>query len=323
MISGTRRSSARSTARVIFSPTTTPIDPPMKWYSIEATIVSIPSMRPVATTTASVRPVACEPAARRALYGLVSVKPSGSVETSRSSMTSNGPSNSVRSRSVAVSRKWCAHFGQTLEVGLEFLVVDQLARTPGTSPRALPAPGSPSPERRSACAVFLNQAITRSLPQSAAPRLRRPRHVVARAAAHGRGSASPGRRAPRRRAPGRPARSPPPAAASPGGGRRSAGTPRSASLQVVGRRAVRVFRVAAALALALHQRLGRRLQVDDQVGRRDVLGQQVVEPLVDEQLVVVEIQVRVDPVPLEQVVGDDDLAEQVGLARASAAGGGG
>ena len=56
-----------------------------------------------------------------------------------------------------------------------------------------------------------------------------------------------------------------------------------------------------------------RLQVDDQVGQRDVAGQQLVEPLVDEQVVVVEVQVGVDPVLLEQVVADGRLAEEVGL----------
>ncbi len=52
-ITGRRASSARSMARVIFSPTTTPMLPPMKPYSIAATSASMPSMRPVAHTTAS------------------------------------------------------------------------------------------------------------------------------------------------------------------------------------------------------------------------------------------------------------------------------
>ena len=45
MIIGLRRSIARSMARVIFSPTTTPMLPPMNAYSCAATIVSMPSMR--------------------------------------------------------------------------------------------------------------------------------------------------------------------------------------------------------------------------------------------------------------------------------------
>jgi hypothetical protein len=44
---------ARSIARVIFSPTTTPMLPPMNPYSMAATTHSIPSIRPVAVMTAS------------------------------------------------------------------------------------------------------------------------------------------------------------------------------------------------------------------------------------------------------------------------------
>ena len=62
---GSRRSSARSIARVTFSPTTTPMLPPMKEYSIAATDVSIPSIRPVAQITASFMPVAAMVASRR------------------------------------------------------------------------------------------------------------------------------------------------------------------------------------------------------------------------------------------------------------------
>ena len=45
-------------ARVIFSPTTTPMLPPMKEYSIAAISVSMPSMVPVPQTIASFRPLA-------------------------------------------------------------------------------------------------------------------------------------------------------------------------------------------------------------------------------------------------------------------------
>ena len=77
--------------------------------------------------TASFRPVAAMLASRRLRYGLVSVNFSGSVDVSPASCSSQSPSNSVRSRSAALSRKWCAHFGQTLQVGGEILVVDDLA----------------------------------------------------------------------------------------------------------------------------------------------------------------------------------------------------
>ena len=53
-----RARSRVSIARVIFSPTTTPMLPPMNEYSIAATTVSMPPIWPVAVMTASFRPVA-------------------------------------------------------------------------------------------------------------------------------------------------------------------------------------------------------------------------------------------------------------------------
>ena len=67
MMTGCRRSIARSMARVIFSPTTTPMLPPMNPYSIEATIAGWPSIAPDATIIASLRPVDSMLAFRRAL----------------------------------------------------------------------------------------------------------------------------------------------------------------------------------------------------------------------------------------------------------------
>ena len=99
--------------RVIFSPTTTPMLPPMKPYSMAATTTGMPSSVPLPTMIASRRPVAAWLARRRSRYGLVSVKPSGSLEESPASCSSHGPSRSDRSRSAAVMRKWCAHFGHT------------------------------------------------------------------------------------------------------------------------------------------------------------------------------------------------------------------
>ena len=87
--------------------------PPMNSYSIDATIVSMRSMAPEAVMTASLSPVAAMLAFRRALYGLVSVKTSGSVDVKSLSYSVHSPSNSVRSRSAAPIRKWCPHFGQT------------------------------------------------------------------------------------------------------------------------------------------------------------------------------------------------------------------
>ncbi len=79
--------------------------PPMKPYSIAATTHSMPPMRPVAVMTASFSPVAAMLVSSRFRYGLVSVNCSGSVEVSPESCSRQSPSNSVRRRSAAVSRK--------------------------------------------------------------------------------------------------------------------------------------------------------------------------------------------------------------------------
>src|SRR5690606_16334767 len=67
---------------------------------------------------------------------------------------------------------------------------------------------------------------------------------------------------------------------------------------------------ARAFLRAPPEHLGRRLKVDHEVGRRQVGGEQVVQALIDEQLVVVEVQVREDLVLVEQIVADGDLREQ-------------
>ena len=72
--------------------------------------------------TASFNPVLSMPACRRDLYGLVSVKTSGSVETRSLSNSIHAPSNSMRRRSAAVSRKWWPHFGQTLTLAARSLL---------------------------------------------------------------------------------------------------------------------------------------------------------------------------------------------------------
>ena len=55
----------RSIARVIFSPTTTPILPPMNSYSIAAAITATPSTVPEPTMIASFKPVVLRPVSRR------------------------------------------------------------------------------------------------------------------------------------------------------------------------------------------------------------------------------------------------------------------
>ena len=72
---------------------------------IDTVVASMPSIVPDATMTASLRPVASVLALRRCLYGFVSVKASGSVETSPLSYSAHSPSNSIRKRSTAPTRK--------------------------------------------------------------------------------------------------------------------------------------------------------------------------------------------------------------------------
>ncbi len=55
--SGRRRWRARSALRAIASPTTEPIEPPMKPYSSTARIAGMPSIWPSTTCTASASPI--------------------------------------------------------------------------------------------------------------------------------------------------------------------------------------------------------------------------------------------------------------------------
>jgi hypothetical protein len=64
---------------------------------------------------------------------------------------------------------------------------------------------------------------------------------------------------------------------------------------------------------AAQEHVGRRLQVDHQIGWWHVARKQLVQPLVDEQLIVVEVQIREDLVLVEQIVAKRGLAEQVRL----------
>ena len=65
--SGWRVASERSTARAMVSPTTAPMDPPMKAYSMTERTTGCGPMWPVALTMASLRPVFFWASARRFL----------------------------------------------------------------------------------------------------------------------------------------------------------------------------------------------------------------------------------------------------------------
>ncbi len=67
--SGTRAARACSAARVTFSPTTAPIEPPMNPKSMTHTASWVPPIAPVPQTAASRMPVASWAALRRSGYG--------------------------------------------------------------------------------------------------------------------------------------------------------------------------------------------------------------------------------------------------------------
>src|SRR5262245_45428119 len=69
-------------------------------------------------------------------------------------------------------------------------------------------------------------------------------------------------------------------------------------------------------AKPLDEDVSRCLQIDHEIRSGNVLRQQIVEPLVDEQLVVVEIQIRENFVLVEQVVTHRRLREEVSLLQA-------
>ena len=127
MTTGSRAAMARSMPRVIFSPTTTPMLPPMKPYSIDAMTVGMPSMR--AGRRRSRRPscpVLAIDAFSRALYGLVSVKPSGSVETRSLSYSVHVAVEQHAQPLGGVDAEVVRALRADAEVGREILVVDDL-----------------------------------------------------------------------------------------------------------------------------------------------------------------------------------------------------
>src|SRR6185503_3049440 len=77
-----------------------------------------------------------------------------------------------------------------------------------------------------------------------------------------------------------------------------------------------VLAIFCAAAEPLDEDLTRCLQIDHEIGCGNIFRQQIVEPLVDEQFVVVEIQIREDFVLVEQVVTYRRLREKISLLQA-------
>ena len=114
IISGVRDCAARSTARVIASPTTAPMLPPMKAYSITLATTGRPWSLPWALMTASLSPVSSCACRSRLEYGFRSTNFNGSVDDRFPSKVSYWFSSSSCARRVRASiRKCFSHFGHT------------------------------------------------------------------------------------------------------------------------------------------------------------------------------------------------------------------
>ena len=87
-ITGHRSAMDRSMARVIFSPITEPMLPPMNFGSIAQMFTWRAISLPLAEISASFRLVAARVAFRRSLYGFESTKFSGSLDISSRSCSS-------------------------------------------------------------------------------------------------------------------------------------------------------------------------------------------------------------------------------------------
>src|SRR5580692_4121886 len=112
-ISGCLVSIAISIARVTFSPTTAPIEPPINPNSIEQQTTGLPFSCPSAVITASFIPNFFCASLILFAYGLVSTNFSGSVETIPASCSVQRPSSSNSSRCFEFILKWNWHFGHT------------------------------------------------------------------------------------------------------------------------------------------------------------------------------------------------------------------
>ena len=107
MTRGFRSEYARSAARVSFSPTTLPIEPPMKSKSMTARTIGTLEIRASPVRTASLCPLFACAAAIRSGYGLVSTNPSGSDEIMSASISVNDRASARSSiRARAPSLKW-------------------------------------------------------------------------------------------------------------------------------------------------------------------------------------------------------------------------
>jgi hypothetical protein len=99
---------------VTFSPTTEPIEPPMKAKSMTQMTIFVPLIVPVPHTAASRMPVASLAASSRSGYVFWSTKPSVSTDSSPASCSTKlSRSSSSARRASTRSRKWWPQRWQT------------------------------------------------------------------------------------------------------------------------------------------------------------------------------------------------------------------
>src|SRR4029077_1725593 len=162
-ISGWRVSMASSMPRVTFSPTTAPMEPPIKPNSIAQITTGRPFSCPSAVITASFMPSFLRASLIRKAYGLVSTNFSGSVLVMPASCSVQRASKSISRRGFAPILKWNWHLGQTNKLAsrsLRNVMVRQLSHlVHRPSVRTRRSSGGVA----SAIAFFsrLNQAISR------------------------------------------------------------------------------------------------------------------------------------------------------------------
>src|ERR1700676_5604721 len=160
MTMGTLVSCACSMARVMASPTTAPMLPPMNAYSIELTITVRPFNLPRALITASFSPVSACACFSRDEYALRSTNFRGSVEVRLESETSYSLSSRSWARRLRASMRKCrSHLGQTLRISSKsfFQIICRQVSHFTHSPAVRPLR---SPEVSSSPACRLNQAIS-------------------------------------------------------------------------------------------------------------------------------------------------------------------
>ena len=140
---------AARTPRTKRSPTTEPMEPPMKSNSKQASTTGTVQMLPLMTTSASDSPDFCVASASRSGYLRLSLNLSGSVERIPSPISTRpSVSSSASIRARAFKRIWWPHLGHTFTVSTRSSLYSTDSQDGHLTHR-------PSGTRRPCCSVFL------------------------------------------------------------------------------------------------------------------------------------------------------------------------